>query len=156
MEELTPKAQERVKAKIKDGTDTGRKCFGCGFVMEKGLELCPSCGRATVRKPRGPAQVPGQLREYIPLGKQVGDLWPHVCRFALGRHPNDHERARKFAAVQYKALTGSYPAWGRPFKPAPVCDPRVAQAVMKNYTAWKKAQRRAQSKQAKQQKEAQA
>ena len=85
-----------------------RKCNQCGMVMEVKDEKCGNCGAE--RKRRAPVVkfAPGTMTEYNPNGG-VSDLWPHIAAIAIGKHPLDENRARRFAMAQYKNLTGQWP-----------------------------------------------
>lgn len=125
-----------------------RKCSGCGFMIPKGAEECPSCGRTIPQKKDRGSVVAGRMQEYTrgvqPAGTFDWDIWPDCCAYAADRHPSDEEKARKYALVQYKEIMGRWPTWGRGFEPADSCDPGVAQAIRSNIAqymrrnAWKR------------------
>ena len=113
-------------------------CRGCQMVLPTGAEHCPFCGLERPKRRPTYNPVPGRMVEEVPLGDQVGgDLWPHVSQLAIERWPYDPTRAQKFAAVQYKELTG-HTAWGRPLFPNGSCDPRVEAQVNRNYKRWQR------------------
>lgn len=135
--------KEIVKPPQADDETLERKCYNCGFVMEKGSRQCEQCGAEVKRRvPDRTEESPGEMVEYSHLDECVGDLWPHICNIALRKHPVDRLRARKFALAQHKNLTGKWPAKGIEMNPADECDPRVEIAVNKSVVAWIAKQRR--------------
>ena len=144
---MRPKAQEKLKKKIEFKPTDERKCLGCGLVLPVGVTMCPSCGLEKQRKSKLRQYVPGKMKEYVSLRKQVGgDLWPHVCAHALYRYGEANSKALKFAKVQYKELTGRWPNWGREFEPGKKCDPRVAEAIERKLKNWRQRQRKNEKK----------
>ena len=118
-----------------------RKCFECGFVMEPGADACGNCGAERKKPPPQMEAVAGQMTEYRSLSSEVGNVWPHICRLAVDRHPTDDERARKFALAQFKNITGAWPGRNAEVIPNDECDPRVELAVEKSLAAWMAKQR---------------
>ena len=122
------------KAPAKQGPREAYTC-NCGFVLPQGATRCPMCGAERRIRPNVSAQ-PGTMVEHISL-RDIGDLWPHVSRLAMDRHPTDPERAQRFAGMQFKLLTGKS-AWGRPLRPGPECHPRVVKAIERNLRSWRR------------------
>ena len=106
-----------------------RQCFGCGFVMPQGAELCPSCGQARPKRRTETVQVPGRMRSYKRLTEEIPDIWPHLSALALERHSGEPERARKWALAQYKNIVGQWPRYGIQLAPAIDVHPRVRETV---------------------------
>lgn len=141
---LAPAKLEKLREPAKDEEKNieERLCQECAMVIPPGARECPGCGWKVPRRKSGTAVAPGVMEEYKRPFSDIADLWPHVCAIAAQRHPDDAERARKFAAVQFKELTGAWPSWGRPLEPAPWPDPRIADRVAKNVNNWRRRKRR--------------
>ena len=105
------------------------------MVLPPGSEHCPYCGKERPRPQPKSVAAPGRMTEIIDLATEVGDLWPHVSALALERHAADPARAQRFAAVQYKTLTGRN-AWERTLVPGVECDPRVEMQIDRNIKTW--------------------
>ena len=119
-----------------------RMCGDCQFVLPKGTRTCPSCGWTMPRRKSTTPVVAGNFDEYKREFDGIGDLWPHVCAFAVDRFPGDRGRARKMAGIYFKDLTGLYPGWGRQLEASGACDERVAAAIrqsIRKYMARQKA-----------------
>ena len=138
-------------------------CYACGFVVEGFTEQCPACGAAWRRKRNPIVTIPGQLElvggvnpDNRPLAAPEPDrprpgawkenhpwVWKHIVRVACGRHPDDDDRARKFARVQFKNICGQWPDF-RFERDGELPDPRVEQAVtyrLKQF--WRRSKERA-------------
>ena len=137
VDSLNPAKVKELKEKSKKEQDRERQCLECGYVLEKGADLCPSCGRAIQRKPQTTQRVAGKMQEYVKLTDEVGDVWPHVCRLSLEIHFNNPEKAKILARVMYKGLAGKWPQYGRPMTPVASADARVRQASARRYKQWK-------------------
>ena len=140
IDSLNPAKVKELTEKAKEEQDRERKCLDCGYVLPKGADMCPSCGRAIQRKPLVTPRIAGEMQEYVKLSDEVGDIWPHVCRLALDLHKGDLPKANTKARVMYKNLAGRWPAWERPFTPAERADARVRQAEQRRFKAWRRAQ----------------
>ncbi len=117
--------------------DEGRQCKGCGFVMSRGARACPACGLEVPIAKKETVVLPGRMERYVSLSHDVGgDIWPHISRMAVDRFPSDRERAVKWARVQYKSLSGSWPKFGRMLQPSEICDHRVREAVNQEVRKW--------------------
>ena len=116
----------------------------CRSVMPDVGRVCPYCGWERPKRMADVQAVVGTMEEYRPLDKIMSrqTLWRHVSRYAVDRHSADKEKARKFAAVQYKEITGHWPQREKPLNPARQCDGRVAAAIEVNLAAWIQKQRR--------------
>ena len=130
--------QMRKPGDAKEGKD--RKCEGCGFMLPKGATACPSCGRTMPSKKGNEAVVAGKMQEYNrsiqPASTFDRDIWPDCCAYAAAKRPDDPEKARKYALMQYKELMGRWPEWGRGFEPAADCAQDVASAIRANVSNW--------------------
>ena len=75
------------------------------------------CGWKPVRflNQRWPIPLLARLRNddrvYVRITDEViGDIWPaRLQRYAIARHPEDADRANRYARVQYKEITGQWP-----------------------------------------------
>ena len=141
VEELDDGTMKKERKKPDPKPSEEHKCVGCGMVLPPRAEFCPFCGRERPKPPPKSVVTPGKMEEIRPLTDVLGDLWPHVCYLAAKRHPSDHERAQRFAYVQYRSLTGQN-VWGRRMVFGNECDPRVEKQVDKNIRDWLKKKRR--------------
>ena len=143
LDSLSKKKIQELKERSKKKNRKSIICFGCDFVMPSSSDACPSCGKV-VERVNHTVHVHGVLEEYEPLAETVedGNFWPHLCRIALEKHPQDAERAKKFALAQFKNLTGEWPPrkWG--LEPCEHASPKIRQAVDKNLRNWIIKQRR--------------
>ena len=132
-----------------DAEKPERVCHACGFVVEEFVDHCPACGAEWRRARNTIATVPGRLEPVAGVAVQSGPApapepdrprpgawkedrpwtWKQIVRFACGRFPDDDERARKFARVQFKNLYGEWPGF-RFDRDDSLPDPRVDQAIM--------------------------
>ena len=134
--------QKETRKKDEDG-DTERQCYGCGYVLQQGMRVCPMCGKGKTMKKSRVSVQPGRMSKYADHSEAswnqataVGDIWPHVCRLAVDKHPTDTDKALRFARAQHKNLTGNFPRWGRRLEPTPFCDTRVRDAVEASFKQW--------------------
>lgn len=105
-----------------------RECVGCGFVMDKRVNVCPSCGKAKAPKRSREMVVPGRMVEYKGLPSS-NELWGQVCQIGFEKYPKDTGRARKFAVAQYRNLAGQWPKRSESFHPAGHASSLVRRAV---------------------------
>ena len=124
------------KRQVRDPEESDRRCRECGYVMPPDAEVCPACGCSRPRRRTTIAAKPGRMRKYDSLALQVGDLWPHISRMAVDRHPNDPARSSKWARIQYKDLVGRWPPYDAPLTPAHRADDRVVKAVERKIKAY--------------------
>ena len=135
---LAPAFVKRVKERREEQKE--RKCYGCGFVLEKGVDLCPKCGLTRISKSKktDTEYVPGDMVYYRSVKNEIGDFWPHISRLAFERR-----KSIRWARAQYKSVTGAWPhPYGRPLDPNDGCDPRVALAVAENERAYRNRRQR--------------
>lgn len=116
--------------------DRSRKCRGCGFVVPEDAHQCPACGLARTPRRSTVETRPGKMVKYESLRTDVGDIWPHLSRLAMERHPANQDKAVKWARVQHKELLGDWPEFGRPLQPVKRCDPKVERAVRERLAKW--------------------
>ena len=111
----------------------------CGFVLEPGMQECPSCGR--IRPPRkSTVNVrPGKMREVGEAGAWKYDrwwTWRQICGVAIDRKAGDFEAARRFALAQYKNLIGEWPPRDWDFDPEEYPHRMVKAKVRQQLTAY--------------------
>ena len=124
-------------------------CGRCGFIMEPGLGVCPSCG-AERRAPRGRVAVSaGRMQQVDGVEAKAGAwkadrlwVWAHIRRVATSRHPTDETRARKFALAQYRNFYDAWPETEFAMDPRPA-DERVERAVIYRLKKWWRSQKNA-------------
>ena len=140
---------EKRKPKRREGEDRPDVACNCGFVLQPGMQSCPSCGAARRRRRTRAEVVPGRMEEWTPAQptewmKNEPWVWSQVSRLALEHKGGDMEAARKRAAGYYKGLYERWPQWGRPLKPCdgPV-DERVSKRVKYNLIRYAKSRRAA-------------
>ena len=131
----------------KEGKERAEVKCACGFILEPGLRVCPSCGRE--RKRRSDVEVAaGRMRE-IDMGRDRKQpwvdnkewAWYHICRAALERK-HESDLARKFALAQYRSMFSEWPPheWG--FKPVSGrADARVERKITSQIIAWRNSKR---------------
>lgn len=124
-----------------------RQCQKCGFYMPRDCPECPRCGHRNERRKSRQTASGGKLKEWVPLAKRVGgDIWPHVCQLGVEKHPDDQEKALKFALAQYRNITGQWPPWQgghkRNLEPNGHCDPDVRKAAVKGFRKWVRQKRK--------------
>ena len=128
---------KELRAVPDEDEEGARTCKKCSYIMPEKARECPMCGFRPQRKGTQTTQ-PGVLKHYKRIALRVGDLWPHICRFAHDKYRLDRisadddvtpDTARRFALRQHKEMTGRWPTWGRPFEPAATCDPQVEEAI---------------------------
>ena len=129
---------EKRKPKRREGEDRPDVVCDCGFVLQTGMQSCPSCGAARRSRRTRTEVVPGRMEEWAPAQstewmKNEPWVWPQLSRLALEHKEGDTEAARKRAAGYYKWLYGRWPGWGRALDPCrePV-DERVSKRVKYN------------------------
>lgn len=132
---------EKVKAARRDDA-APRECGGCHVIMPADAVVCELCGWQRPKRRKSLEQRPGVMVEYSALRDDLGDLWPHVSRFFLDKHPGDWARAEKAARVAYKEVVGRWPERGRPLQPSRSCDGRLAALLEHNRRQWINRQRR--------------
>ncbi len=120
--------------------DFQRKCKGCGYVMQPGAETCLMCGRAVPKRMPAQVVVPGKMMELGTILKKFPDLWRHLSRVAVNKHPENPERARRFAVAQYKNITGRWPRFGMELDPVDRASKAIKRMVFKNLQEWQKKQ----------------
>ena len=140
---------EKRKPKRREGEDRPDVVCDCGFVLQTGMQSCPSCGAARRKRRTRTEMVPGRMEEWAPAQpaewmKDEPWVWSQVCRLALDHKGGDMEAARKSAAGYYKGMYGRWPQWGRPLNPCrePV-DERVSKRVKYNLIRFAKSRRAA-------------
>ena len=140
---------EKRKPKRREGEDRPDVVCDCGFVLQPGMQSCPSCGTARRKRRTRTEVVPGRMVEWAPAkpAEWMNDepwVWSQVSRLALEHKGGDMEAARKRAAGYYKGLYERWPQWGRPLKPCdgPV-DERVSKRVKHNLIRYAKSRRAA-------------
>ena len=112
--------KDKKKRDRKERETKERKCKSCGYVVDPGDKICPSCGaEMPTRKPVNISVAPGKMEEYVPGLIQVYErkpninLWAVLSTIAINRKGvNDIEGAEKFAKAMHKNLTGRWPVWG--------------------------------------------
>ena len=79
----------------------------------------------------------GEMEEYeIQIKRDTHSLWSQVCTLAINRHPDNNERALRFAKAQFRSITGRWPPYGAPLEPAGDCDVRLEALVRKNIESY--------------------
>lgn len=94
-----------------------RKCVGCGFVLPRGAQACPACGKerpklSLVQTAPGVMVTVGG-REIEATGKHAyladrDAVWRQLCAIALDRKRGDAHLAQKFAQAQYNSIYGAF------------------------------------------------
>ena len=116
-----------------------RKCFRCNVVMPANTDICPDCGAKRPSR-RNFQIVPGKMREYQPHDIAAkfspSEIWRNVSRLGINRHPEDMERARKFANMQYLQLTGRWQRKSIDLMPVDTCSPEIAAEVERSLRKW--------------------
>ena len=140
---------EKRKPKRREGEDRPDVVCDCGFVLQPGMQSCPSCGAARRRRRTRTKTVPGRMEEWAPAQptewmKNEPWVWSQVSRLALECTHGDVDAAQKKCAGYYKGMYGRWPQWGRPLKPCdePV-DERVRRRVKYNLIRYAKSRRAA-------------
>ena len=142
-------ATEKRKPKRREGEDRPDVVCDCGFVLQAGMQSCPSCGAARRRRRTRTEVVPGRMEEWA--GAQPAEwmkdepwVWSQLSRLALERTNGDSDAAQGKAAGYYKGLYGRWPQWGRPLDPCegPV-DDEVRKRVKYNLRRYAKSRRAA-------------
>ena len=124
---------EKRKPKRREGEDRPDVVCDCGYVLQPGMQSCPSCGAARRRRRTRAEVVPGRMEEWAPAQptewmKDESWVWSQVSRLALECTHGDVDAAQKKCAGYYKGLYERWPQWGRPLKP---CDGPVDERVLK-------------------------
>ena len=139
---------EKRKPKRREGEDRPDVVCDCGYVLQPGMQSCPSCGAARRRRRTRAEVVPGRMEEWAPSQpvewmKDESWVWSQVSRLALERTHGDFDAAQKKCAGYYKGLYERWPQWGRPLKPCdgPV-DERVSKRVQHNLIRYRYAKSR--------------
>ena len=139
---------EKRKPKRREGEDRPDVVCDCGYVLQPGMQNCPSCGAARRRRRTRAEVVPGRMEEWAPAKpaewmKDESWVWSQVSRLALERTNGDLEAAQGKVSGYYKGLYGRFPKWGRPLKPCdgPV-DERVSKRVKHNRIRYQHSQKR--------------
>ena len=140
-------AAEKRKPKRREGEDRPDVVCDCGFVLQTGMQSCPSCGAARRKRRTRTETVPGRMEEWAATKpaewmKNEPWVWSQVSRLALERTNGDLEAAQGKVSGYYKGLYGRFPKWGRPLKPCdgPV-DERVSKRVIYNRIRYAKSRR---------------
>ena len=140
---------EKRKPKRREGEDRPDVVCDCGYVLQPGMQSCPSCGAARRRRRTKAEVVPGRMEEWatsqpVEWMKDESWVWSQVSRLALERTHGDVDTAQKKCAGYYKGLYKRWPQWGRPLKPCdgPV-DERVSKRVTHNRIRYAKSRRAA-------------
>ena len=140
---------EKRKPKRREGEDRPDVVCDCGFVLQTGMQSCPSCGAARRRRRTRTEVVPGRMEEWAPAQptewmKDEPWVWSQLCRLALERTNGDLEAAQGKVSGYYKGLYGRFPKWGRPLTPCdePV-DERVRRRVKYNLIRYARSRRAA-------------
>ena len=138
---------EKRKPKRREGDDRPDVVCDCGYVLQPGMQSCPSCGAARRRRRTRAEVVPGRMEEWamsqrVEWMKDESWVWSQVSRLALERTHGDVDAAQKKCAGYYKGLYERWPQWGRPLKPCdgPV-DERVSKRVKYNLIRYAKSRR---------------
>ena len=139
---------EKRKPRRREGEDRPDVVCDCGFVLQAGMQSCPSCGAARRRRRTRAEVVPGRMEEWAPAKpaewmKDESWVWSQLCRLALERTNGDSNAAQGKAAGYYKGMYSRFPKWGRPLKPCdgPV-DERVSKRVQHNLIRYRYAKSR--------------
>ena len=139
---------EKRKPKRREGEDRPDVVCNCGFVLQTGMQSCPSCGAARRRRRTRAEVVPGRMEEWAPAKpaewmKDESWVWSQLSRLALIRKGGDVEAAQRSASGYYKGMYGRGPSWGRPLVPCegPV-DERVSKRVQYNLIRYQHSQKR--------------
>lgn len=142
----TADKKEREK---KERSTEAMTCPRCDFVMEQRAKSCANCGHVFPPKVDKTITMPGHMKELVPhkLETELGDLWPHISAIAILRHPDDPNKAYKYALAQYRNLTQRWPGYNRPLEPIDYPDSRVQDEVEKSIRRWIRG-KKAESKQA--------
>lgn len=94
----------------------------CGYVFERALPVCPSCGKERVRQALV-ENIAGIMEELTGRAsdskaakkkaflKDKESVWRQLCSHASDRKKGDKEKAEKWAKAQYKGIYGQWPAW---------------------------------------------
>ena len=142
-------ATEKRKPKRREGEERPDVVCDCGFVLQPGMQSCPSCGTARRKRRTRTEVVPGRMEEWAPAQSTewMNDepwVWSQVSRLALEHKGGDMEAAGKRAAGYYKGMYGRWPGWGRVLDPCqePV-DERVSKRVKYNLIRFAKSRRAA-------------
>ncbi|CAM2155492.1 Type III restriction enzyme, res subunit [Paraburkholderia tropica] len=92
----------------------------CGFVLPPACRSCPACGaererRSLVENVAGVMEAVGGVTAptaktptYL---KDKTSVWRQLCCLAIGRNPQNPEKAKKFALAQFLNLYGHWPKW---------------------------------------------
>lgn len=128
---------ERGESKPQKPPENERVCQKCNFVMPRSVECCPRCGN--VNKPARSKEVvtTGKMVKWEPFAKKVPDPWPHVSQLAIEKHPDNPEKAKRYALAVHRDITGKFPAWGRKLEPNGRCSQIVREEAWKSYRRWR-------------------
>lgn len=143
--------EEKRKPKRAERRDRTRICRECQMVApEKSGDNCPYCGADYPRRrPLVVTTLSGNLIEVPGLNGALsdfsGDIWVEICLHAAIRHPDDDQRAHRFANAQFRSITGRWPPKGTGFQrsklPDRNPDKRVAGQIERNFRKWLQQQR---------------
>ena len=110
-------ATEKRKPKRREGEDRPDVVCDCGYVLQPGMQNCPSCGAARRRRRTRAEVVPGRMEEWAPAKpaewmKDESWVWSQLSRLALIRKGGDVEAAQRSASGYYKGMYGRGPSMG--------------------------------------------
>ena len=76
-------------------------CFECGYVLQRDMKECPSCGKIMKRSMPLVTFVPGDMEHVEEIdgsaGSFNGDWWPEICAYASCKHPANKKNAKRLA-----------------------------------------------------------
>lgn len=112
-----------------DKTDNENKCGGCSYIMPRGADICPMCGKVRPRRSTMVPQIDGHMIEVDGKALSKKDawksdkdaVWRQMVDYACNKYdcrtlvPGTHDeaeklaRAEKFAKANYRSLYDTWP-----------------------------------------------